>query len=513
MVDRLPLVTIGLPVHNGEKFLRQALDSALAQDYGNLEFVLINNASTDGTAKICEEYAARDRRIRYESFDQLVIAPENFYRAVKAATGKYFTWLSHDDLLSNPQCISQLVPFLEANRDTICCAPGVAVIDIAGFPIKEQLLKEIYPEEPWTEARRKFFQIQTSNIYLAISGLFRREALLQVRIEPRRFDDQIILAGLEYLFLARLACLGRIVGLPFVGRSQRKRPDSYWHLERKNINLPLKRKVDAARDIQCGLLRVIAHSQLPFAEKVQLWRVALGNFRIGETLTRPFKKIISRLAKAAGVARSKPLPQRKADPGWINAPVERYIELHFPPPAWEKLPAIARQSVINYHLIFARYRIGNIVIAAPQPAVRARALDEVFPGRNYHLLAPAENFEALAQACAGLKIFSAVNLESFPLPHRLDALLERPDVGLIDMLVVDLPDDQLDVWVGGRKVLTLCQIVVVRLPRQTFNPTAPDANPVFQLLTKLGFFLHSAGEPVENAEHLIESIEAIFVRE
>ena len=513
MGDRLPLVTIGLPVYNGEKFLRQALDSALAQDYGNLEFVLINNASTDGTANICEEYAARDQRIRYESFDQLVIAPENFYRAVKAATGKYFTWLSHDDLLSNPQCISQLVLFLEANPDTICCAPGVAVIDIAGFPIKEQLLKDIYPDKPWPAARKGFFQIRTSNIYLAISGLFRREALLQVRIEPRRFDDQIILAGLEYLFLARLAGLGRVAGLPFVGRSQRKRPDSYWHLERKNINLPLKQKVDAARDIQCGLLRVIARSGLPFAEKAQLWRVALGNFQIGEAIARPIKKIISRLAKAAGIVRSKPVSQRKADSGWINAPVERYIELHFPPPAWANLSAIARQSVINYHLIFARYRIGNIVLASPQPADRARAIDEVFPGRNYHLLAPAENFEALAKDCGAQKNFSAVNLETFPPPRRLDALLQRPDVGLIDMLVVDQPGDQLDIWAGGRKILSLCQIIVVRLARQGFNPAAPDSDPVFQLLTKLGFFLHSVSEPVESLANEIESIEAIFVRE
>ncbi len=513
MGDRLPLVSIGLPVHNGEKFLRQALDSALAQDYWNLEFVLINNASTDGTAKICEEYAARDRRIRYESFDQLVIAPENFFRAVKAATGKYFTWLSHDDLLSNPQCISQLVPFLEANPETICCAPGVAVIDIAGFPIKEQLLEDIYPDKPWPAARHGFFQIRSSNIYLAISGLFRREVLLQVRIEPRRFDDQIILAGLEFLFLARLACLGRIVALPFVGRSQRKRPDSYWHLERKNINLPLKRKVDAARDIQCGLLRVIASSGLPLAEKVRLWRVAFGNFRISEAFARPFKKIIARLAKAAGVSRAKPVPTRKVDSGWINAPVGRYIELHFPPPAWANLSSIARESVINYHLIFARYRIGNVVIAALQPAVRARALDEVFPGRNYHLLAPAEYFEALAKDCTGRNNFSAVNLETFLPPHRLDSLLERPDVGLIDMLVVDLPDDHLEVWTGGRKVIALCQIVAVRLARQNFNPTAPDTNPVFQLLTKLGYFLHSVSEPVESLANQIESIEAIFVRE
>lgn len=507
MGDRLPLVSIGLPVHNGEKFLRQALDSALAQDYGNLEFVLINNASTDGTANICAEYVARDPRVRYESFDQLVIAPENFYRAVAAAEGKYFTWLSHDDLLSDPQCISKLVPFLEANPDTICCAPGVAVIDIAGFPIKEQLLKDIYPDQPWAAARRKFFQLQTSNIYLAISGLFRREVLLQTRIEPRQFDDQIILAGLEFLFLARLACLGRIVALPFVGRSQRKRPDSYWHLERKSINLPLKRKVDSARDIKSGMFRIIGQSRLSLGEKLPLWRVALGNYQIGATLARPFKKIARRL----GLTPAQP-PAHKPAADWINAPVEKFIELHFPAPAWQNLSEPARRAVIRYHQIFTRYRIGNIVIAAPQPADCARALDAVFLGRHYHLLAPGAEFESLQTACAGQKNFSCVNTGSFA-AHRLDALLELPDTGLIDMLIVDATDDALDVWQGGKKVLSFCQVVAARLPLKSSNANTAGFDAVAQQLFKVGFHLHSRHEPAENTAQPIESIEAVFVRE
>jgi glycosyltransferase involved in cell wall biosynthesis len=57
-------VGIGLPVYNGERFLEAALKSILAQRHENFELIICDNASTDRTADICRDYAARDRRIR-----------------------------------------------------------------------------------------------------------------------------------------------------------------------------------------------------------------------------------------------------------------------------------------------------------------------------------------------------------------------------------------------------------------------------------------------------------------
>ena len=54
------LVTIGLPVYNGESYLRQAIESILEQTHHNLELIISDNASTDGTAAICEEFANQD---------------------------------------------------------------------------------------------------------------------------------------------------------------------------------------------------------------------------------------------------------------------------------------------------------------------------------------------------------------------------------------------------------------------------------------------------------------------
>ncbi|MEM4134638.1 MAG: glycosyltransferase, partial [Candidatus Micrarchaeia archaeon] len=77
---RNPLVSIGMPVYNGERFIRQALDSLLAQDYENFELIISDNASEDKTPEICLEYAARDKRIRYYRNEKNMGAAWNFKR-------------------------------------------------------------------------------------------------------------------------------------------------------------------------------------------------------------------------------------------------------------------------------------------------------------------------------------------------------------------------------------------------------------------------------------------------
>ena len=72
-----PPVTIGLPVYNGEKFLRQALDSLLGQTMGDFELIICDNASSDATGQICRAYARADRRVRYYRNATNIGAPRN----------------------------------------------------------------------------------------------------------------------------------------------------------------------------------------------------------------------------------------------------------------------------------------------------------------------------------------------------------------------------------------------------------------------------------------------------
>src|SRR5659263_26369 len=113
-----PIVSIGMPVYNGEKTIREALDTLLAQDFKDFELIISDNASTDDTSNICKMYAARDRRVRYER-NLINIGPTaNFNRLIHLARGKYFMWAADDDLWE-PSYVSCMVEALENNPDAV----------------------------------------------------------------------------------------------------------------------------------------------------------------------------------------------------------------------------------------------------------------------------------------------------------------------------------------------------------------------------------------------------------
>ncbi|HQH27844.1 MAG TPA: glycosyltransferase family 2 protein, partial [Oligoflexia bacterium] len=97
MPENQALVSIGLPVYNGEKFLRRALNSLTGQDYGNIELIISDNDSTDSTAQICGEFLAHDRRIRYYRCETNIGMAANFVRVLNLARGDYFMWAACDD--------------------------------------------------------------------------------------------------------------------------------------------------------------------------------------------------------------------------------------------------------------------------------------------------------------------------------------------------------------------------------------------------------------------------------
>lgn len=110
------LVSVGLPVYNGAKSLRAAIEGLLAQTYQNIEFIISDNCSTDDTQKICVEFSARDKRIKYFRQAENIGAARNFRFVLEQARGKYFLWNAGDDTRS-PDYVALNVAFLEANSD------------------------------------------------------------------------------------------------------------------------------------------------------------------------------------------------------------------------------------------------------------------------------------------------------------------------------------------------------------------------------------------------------------
>ncbi|MCC6007831.1 MAG: glycosyltransferase [Rhodobacteraceae bacterium] len=93
-----PRVSIGMPVHNGARYLRGAVESFLAQSFTDFELIISDNASTDRTEAIAREFARNDPRIRYIRQARNIGAVANFAFVLHEARGEFFQWAAHDDL-------------------------------------------------------------------------------------------------------------------------------------------------------------------------------------------------------------------------------------------------------------------------------------------------------------------------------------------------------------------------------------------------------------------------------
>ncbi len=134
-------VFIGMPAYESERFLRLTLDSLLVQTYRNWTLLIADDASTDGTRTIAEEYARRDPRIRYYRHDRNIGQFANFKFLLDRAAGDYFMWAGHDDMWDArylEACIDLLTRFPDrrlafAGHDLIS-RDGTVVLSYPDFP-------------------------------------------------------------------------------------------------------------------------------------------------------------------------------------------------------------------------------------------------------------------------------------------------------------------------------------------------------------------------------------------
>lgn len=128
MNQNYPLVSIGIPVYNGERYLENALNSILAQTFKDFELIISDNGSTDQTEKICRTYAKLDQRIKYFRNKQNLGAGWNFDQVAKLAKGKYFKWACHDDLYALG-FLQECVDILERDSGNVLAYPKTLIID------------------------------------------------------------------------------------------------------------------------------------------------------------------------------------------------------------------------------------------------------------------------------------------------------------------------------------------------------------------------------------------------
>lgn len=196
-----PLVSIGIPVYNGARFIRRALESVVAQDYPNLEIVICDNASTDGTIGICREFAARDPRIRLHVNETNVGILKNFELAIERSRGEYFMWAAYDDQWL-PEFVSAMVAKLEAEPRAVVAMSAVERICESGRPY--DVVRHGTRGDPSRFGHVGLaLRLAAGALYhLYFYGLYRREFLARafagfprLRAGDRIFMMQVALAG------------------------------------------------------------------------------------------------------------------------------------------------------------------------------------------------------------------------------------------------------------------------------------------------------------------------------
>ncbi len=170
-----PLVTIGMPVRNGEPYFERALAAVLVQDYPNLEIIVSDNGSTDGTSVLLARIAGTDRRLNVCRQHEVLTAFDNFAWVMRRASGRYFMWAAHDDLRS-PDYVSSLVSCLERYPKAVLAFGDLRVSPVFGESyFRKQFNYETPGKSRLSRMRQAAYQ-QCFHIY----GVWRLDALRRI---------------------------------------------------------------------------------------------------------------------------------------------------------------------------------------------------------------------------------------------------------------------------------------------------------------------------------------------
>ncbi len=278
-----PKVSIGLPVYNGAEFLSQAIESILGQTFTDFELIISDNASTDNTPAICQNYAAQDSRIRYYRNTTNIGGAHNGNRTFQLARGEYFRWAAHDDLCA-PALIEHCVAVLDNDPSVVLCYTQTVNIDQKGQ------IRGIATLNRATSAKthQRFRDLAFRNDYCEPSyGLIRSAVLGKTRLEQD-------FTGSDRVLLCELAFHGRFHEIPeplFYKRHHAKNVYIDWRARMAWFNPAWKGKITFPNWLQFHhYLIAIQQGPISTLEKFYCylimsgWVVAHGNSMIKDLL-------------------------------------------------------------------------------------------------------------------------------------------------------------------------------------------------------------------------------------
>lgn len=215
-VSMLPKASIIIPVYNCEKYIRECVESALAQDYENVEVIVVDDGSTDATPKILKEFGDNIRYIRQENQG----AAAAFNNGLRIAKGSLIAWLSADDVFM-PHKIKYQVEEFQKDHSLALVYTDCIIIDAAGRELKEE---HTYCPPPGRFVR----ELLTRFFVTSPTVLIRREC-----IEKIGYFDETLLAYVDADIQLRLLKYYRFAHIPIPLVKYR------WHSANQSHNYKL----------------------------------------------------------------------------------------------------------------------------------------------------------------------------------------------------------------------------------------------------------------------------------
>ena len=190
-----PRISIITPSFNQAKFLRQTIESVISQDYQNIEYIIIDGASSDGSLEIIKAY---ESHLAYWESVSDKGQTDAINKGFARATGKYLAWLNSDDIYQ-PGAVSEAVDYLEGHPDVGLVYGDCAFIDAKGKRIG------LFPA-----AKTDYARLRRGYVHIPQQSSFFRAALWK-RVGPL---DPSFYFAMDYDLWVRLATEARLAYLP-----------------------------------------------------------------------------------------------------------------------------------------------------------------------------------------------------------------------------------------------------------------------------------------------------------
>jgi glycosyltransferase involved in cell wall biosynthesis len=273
-----PALSIGLAVRNGGDVIERCVESVLSQEFADLELVICDNVSDDGTIEAIEGYARADRRVRFAINPVNIGLHENVMRVLDLANGTFFRWISADDWLE-PGCLSACVRALESRPDAIGVTTSFAIHASDGSTRYEDYRGE-FPSsaDPARRFERMLWFFHAGDAkYDPVYGTFRRSHLMRSHL--LRPTEQA-----DWLLSAELALMGPIIHLHerLANRTRDYSPGIDPAAVRRRLDPVRADRLRTSPQRMCRELFALAVMADLTEQQLRRCRRALGRFWINE---------------------------------------------------------------------------------------------------------------------------------------------------------------------------------------------------------------------------------------